>query len=273
MERRVPFYSDSLIERFHRGEVGRLVHLGHWDEPPSATPPDEFRRAQQRLNDILLGMADLCDGQAVLDVGCGLGGALADINQRYRNMRLVGVNIDSRQLGICGELEQLNQNQLSWIAADACALPLPAAGLDRLLCIEAGFHFASRRVFLHEAARVLRPGGVLVLADILLSPPIQNEECPGFVNEAALRDGYGPWPDVWGEDADYYQLSAASGLRCVQEIDATANTQPSHRFTVPGDLDERQAFTDPGVRAALTLRWLHHRGHLRYVYLRFDKPK
>ena len=200
MERRIPLYSESLIERFHRGEVGRLVHLGHWDEPPSATSPDEFRRAQQRLNDVLLGMADLRDGQAVLDVGCGLGGALADINQRYRNMRLVGVNIDPRQLELCDQLEPLNQNQLRWVTADACSLPFPDAGFDRLLCIEAAFHFASRRVFLQEAARVLRPGGVLVLADIILSPVTQNEECPEFVNEAALRDGYGPWPDVWGED-------------------------------------------------------------------------
>lgn len=271
MAARVPAYFDHLIDAFHRGLVGRFVHLGHWDRPP-APGPGEFERAQARLNDVLLGLADLADGQTVLDVGCGFGGALEAIDHRHRGMRLVGVNIDSRQLALCRTLTPREGNRYMWAQADACRLPFPAASFDCVLCMEAMFHFASRRTFIREAARVLRPGGALVASDMLLAPSAARLDVPGFCLAAILSDGYGPWPDVWGRDADYEDLARSSGLRCAQALDASANTLPSHRFTVPGGLDERACSGDVTLRAALLLRSLHAQGHLRYLYLRFDKP-
>ena len=37
-------------------------------------------------------------------------------------------------------------------------------------------------------------------------------------------------------------------------------------------LAERRDPGDTSSRAALMLRWLHRNGHLRYLYMRFDKP-
>ncbi|MGA7986472.1 MAG: hypothetical protein WCA01_14925, partial [Burkholderiales bacterium] len=54
--------------------------------------------------------------------------------------------------------------------------------------------------------------------------------------------------------------------------DATRETLPSHLYTVPAGLDEGRDPGDPVLRAALTLRRLHRDGHLRVLYLRFDKP-
>ena len=48
--------------------------------------------------------------------------------------------------------------------------PFPFPLLTLVLSIEAMFHFAARRRFFAEAARVLRPGGVLVASDIVLTP-------------------------------------------------------------------------------------------------------
>ena len=70
----VPPYFDHLIEAFYEGGTGRHVHLGHWDNPPPLSQPPvpgEFEKAQARLNAVLLEMADLGNGQRVLDVGCG----------------------------------------------------------------------------------------------------------------------------------------------------------------------------------------------------------
>lgn len=229
-------------------------------------------KVQQRLNDLVIELAAVEDGQDVLDVGCGFGGTLAELNTRLRDVTLVGVNIDSRQLDICRELKAQNQNSFQWLASDACQLPLPSASFDRILCIEAMFHFTSRRNFIQEAARILRPGGVFVFSDILLSKPLPDQDCPAFLSGSALQDGYGPWPDLWGSDSNHKELGKVSGLHCVCEIDGTENTLPSHQFTVPSGLDLQRDPIDSSLRASMTLRWLHHHGNLKYVFFRFDKP-
>jgi SAM-dependent methyltransferase len=275
MQHRVPPYFDYLIDAFRRGESGRSVHLGHWERPPAPDEPPaagEFARAQARLDGILLRMADIDDGQAVLDVGCGFGGTVERINAAHRDMSLVGVNVDARQLHICRSIAPRTGNAMRWEQADACALPFADASFDRVLCIEAMFHFASRRRFFAQAARVLRPGGVLVASDIVLTRPADGVVLPVFPLQPSLQEGFGPWPDLWGDDGDHRDLGRAAGLQCDDLRDATANTAPSHRFTVPPGADIRSDPGDAARRASLALSWLHGQGLLRYLYLRFSKP-
>jgi MPBQ/MSBQ methyltransferase len=266
----VPPYFDGLIEGFRQGRGGRFVHLGHWDETPSAmvlSRPGEFERAQARLNERLLAMAALRDGLSVLDIGCGFGGTLEAINARHRRMRLAGINIDRRQLDICGSIVPGNGNTLEWKAADACSLPFANGAFDRVLCIEAMFHFRSRAAFFHEAARVLAPGGLMVASDIVIATPAESFGAAAGPVEDAIQAGFGPWPGFWGTEPGHPSLADAAGLRCVQLIDATTNTLPSHAYTAPSSA----ASSDPGARAAATLRSLHRDGHLKYLYLCFDK--
>jgi MPBQ/MSBQ methyltransferase len=252
MRTAVPAYFDRLIAGLKRGEGGRWVHLGHWDAAPQGGV-GEFARAQARLDEVLLGMAELREGLAVLDVGCGFGASLDAVNRGYSGMTLAGVNLDPRQLELCRGLEARRGNRFEWREADACRLPYPDASFDRVLCIEAMFHFASRRAFFAEAARVLAPGGVMVASDILL---LEDAE--------AVRAGFAPWPEA---NADHRALAQAAGLSC-EVTDATRNTLPSHRHTTPS---RPLAQPDAQVRGALELRRMHEAGGLRYVYLRCRK--
>lgn len=273
MTPRVPPYFGALIAAFRAGRAGRQVHLGWWERPPPPgwwRMPGAFVQAQARLDARLLDLAGLADGQCVLDVGCGLGATLAAADARHRGMRLLGLNIDARQLEVCAGLPPRPGNVLAWLQADAVALPLAGASVDRLLCVEALFHFGSRRRFLHEAARVLVPGGRLVASDIVLRP--SDDAAADAAAAAVLDAGFGPWPDPWGGEGSLPTLAAEAGLRLCAWQDAAAQTLPSHDVTAPRASSAGGALRDPGARAAAVLAALHRAGRLGYPLMAFEKP-
>jgi MPBQ/MSBQ methyltransferase len=262
----LPRYFDLLIEGFRAGAAGRDVHLGYWDDPPPLSAPcspEEFRAAQARLTDIVIGLVDSKAGRTVLDVGCGFGGTLEAL-AKWPAARLVGVNHDERQLAICRSLRP-GISSLSLIAADACALPFGAESFDCLFCVEAMFHFHSRPAFLQEVGRVLGHGERAAVTDILLRPPGLDAPWPLETIETTLRSEYGPWPQLWLTMDDVLGAAAAAGLRAEKFIDATRQTLPSYRVTAPG----KPSSLRPS--AGSVMRWLHEAGYLTYACISFVK--
>jgi MPBQ/MSBQ methyltransferase len=268
MSAAVPAYFDFLIDGFRSGRMGRNVHLGYWDDPPPLTTPcspQEFEAAQARLTEILLGLADLSDGQSVLDVGCGFGGAL-EAAGRWRSMNLSGVNIDPRQLDICRTLAA-GTNSLALVVADACALPFRPASFDRVLCIEAMFHFRSRELFLRETAEAMRRGGRLALSDILLRQPDLDAPLSVATIETIIRREYGPWPQLWVTIDEILDAAQKAGLTPDRVVDATRQTLPTYRVTAP----QEHSGLPPRPSAGNLLRWLHAAGYASYLCLSFTK--
>jgi len=266
----LPVYFDRMIDAFHRGAMGRHAHLGHWDLPltegslQSTEAETPLEAAQRRLNDQMIRRAELRDGARVLDVACGFGGLIQQIDAHYTDVDLTGVNIDFRQLEICHRLQSTSGNAMRWQEADACDLPFGDATFDTVFCIEAMFHFSSRSEFLTEARRVLKPGGTLVVTDFAMKTAAIE---PKFCVEAILVDGYGPWPDVWCRQGTAFDLLQQGDWSNVHRDDATANTSPSYDFIVPVHCREDRDPGDAATRSALMLRWLHRNGALNYVYL------
>lgn len=268
----LPAYADGLIAAYRSGQTGRDLHLGYWDRPPDpATPPlpSEFGAAQARLTERMIALAHLQPGQRVLDVACGFGGTLAAIAARRAGIALFGLNIDRRQLTICRSIAPEEGSNLALVEADACALPFAAASFDHVFCVEAMFHFRSRPVFLAEAARLLRPGGTLVVSDILLRDPGSVAPWDGATMAAAIQGGYGPWPELWVETASVQRWAAAVGLDLARNEDWTAETLPSYRTVAPDDKPELQRHPEAGN----LLRWLHTNGWLTYQILVFRRGR
>ena len=264
----LPPYFDRLIAAWQAGLTGRDVHLGYWDTPPALSAPcspRDFAAAQARLTERIIDQLPLFPGQDILDVACGFGGTLAALNAAASSTALTGINIDTRQLAICRTIPPRFGNRLALIAADACALPLPAASRDHVTCVEALFHFPSRAGFLREAARVLRPDGCLLLTDILL----RADNAPWSAERIAaiLRRDYGPWPDPWCALPTIIQAARAAGLEPIAQDDWTVATLPSYRVIAPDPAPER----DPNPGAGAVFRWLHEHGGLTYQMLGFRR--
>ena len=98
-------------------------------------------------------------GDRLIEVGAGFG-RLADEYAGYREVVLLdlsGVQLDAAR-------ERFGRNpRYSVVEGDAFHLPFPDASFDAVVCVRVIHHFEDPAPAIAEMARVLRPGGVLVL--------------------------------------------------------------------------------------------------------------
>jgi SAM-dependent methyltransferase len=150
---------DSIGPDFFLALAPGWLNLGLWEgEGDEEEAPVAVGRLVERLAN------GLPRGGAILDVGNGLGVQDTVIAQVVRPARLVALNVTESQLR-AGRLN-LAEAGAHPVAGDATRIPLADGTMDGLISVEAAFHFSSRRRFFDEAARVLRPGGVLAMSDV-----------------------------------------------------------------------------------------------------------
>jgi len=104
--------------------------------------------------------------ECVLDVGCGTGRLLRKANKIWPDARLIGV--DPAQ----GMIKQANQllSDGEFHVAMAESLPLSDASVDLVFSTMSFHHWTNQAKSLIEIARVLRPQGRFLLADIMMPP-------------------------------------------------------------------------------------------------------
>lgn len=237
----------------------RHVHFGLWEDPAQAYGDrDDSIEAMDRLCSHLIELADIRDGQDVLDVGCGFGGTLATLHERFPLARLTGLNIDERQLEVA---RRRVSPAVRFVAGDACAMPFPDASFDRLLAVECIFHFPSRAEFLAHARRVLRPGGNLTLSDWVLP-----DGMPQSLFDNSHDSFWGAYTAV--EMAGYHGLAEEAGLKLVHAQDLSRHVRPSYHWFA-----ELLGRHYPEARTAIeSSRLVMDLGGMAYCALRFDRP-
>lgn len=155
-----PTVYNSIGADFLAAPAPGFLNLGLWDTRPGtvAGAPAAAARLVTRLADALP------RGGVVLDVANGLGAQDELIAGMLRPRQLVAVNLTESQLRAGGA--RLAAAGAQAVCGDATRLPLASGVVDGLISVEAAFHFPSRAAFFAEAARVLRPGGVLSFSDV-----------------------------------------------------------------------------------------------------------
>jgi demethylmenaquinone methyltransferase/2-methoxy-6-polyprenyl-1,4-benzoquinol methylase len=147
---------------------------GHYDTLNSVMSAGLHHRWRERAAD----RAELAVGDSVLDVCCGTGDLALELSKRVApGGRVVGCDFSEPMLDLAREkAARLSADGVRFEWADALALPYDAGRFD---AVTVGFgvrNFAERERGLHEMARVLRPGGRLVILEITqpTRPPLST---------------------------------------------------------------------------------------------------
>ena len=140
---------------------GSSLNFGLWTE--SCTEP---LPAQENMARHFGVVAEMDGAQIAADVGCGRAGPARVWQESYPDTQVIGVDINRRSL---------EETAFLPLAANAVSTSLPLAGdtLDRVLALESAQHFRPLEGFTAEAARVLRPGGILCMAIPIAGPRYQ----------------------------------------------------------------------------------------------------
>jgi SAM-dependent methyltransferase len=137
----------------------------------------------------------------ILDVACGKGATTRYLLRRFSPSDVTGVDLSAQNVAIACE----NAPGVTFRPMSATELEFADNSFDGVLCVEAAFLFETRQRFLREAFRVLKPGGVLVMTDILCqikSGPLKPNNVDG-IDEYQRRFLSTGFADAQVEDATY----------------------------------------------------------------------
>jgi len=101
----------------------------------------------------------------ILDVGCGTGYLLSRLAARAPQAEVLA-GIDAAPAMIEVARAGAADDRLHFLVGTAERLPWPAASFDLVVSTTSFDHWADQQAGLAECARVLAPGGCLVLADL-----------------------------------------------------------------------------------------------------------
>lgn len=150
---------DGILE-FYWGDH---IHLGHYGSPPGKK---DFQVAKANFVHEMVrwgGLDRLPKGTTVLDVGCGIGGSSRILAKDY-GFAVTGITISPGQVQRATDLTPEGVSA-KFHVDDAMALSYPDASFDVVWSVEAGPHMPDKAVFARELLRVVKPGGLLLVAD------------------------------------------------------------------------------------------------------------
>lgn len=198
-------------------------------------PVDEFhirgREATQEIADAL----GVGPGDAVIDIGCGLGGAARALAE-LRGCRVVGVDLTPAFCEAATELSRWTglDALTSFRVGDATALDFADASFDAAVTIHAAMNIPDKPAMYREAHRVVRPGGTFVVYDVLqgeggdVAYPVPWAREPSISHLATVDDMRSMLTDAGFELIDEHDSSDRSSawFRSVADAIASGNVPP-----------------------------------------------
>jgi ubiquinone/menaquinone biosynthesis C-methylase UbiE len=180
-----PFYGVAAREVLPLG-LFAFLNLGYVADPDKLDVedgPEIADRLSESLYDQVVADTDL-EGRAVVEVGCGSGAGSAYLARTRFPASWLGIDRSKDMIAWCEEHH--NATNLRFAQGDAQQLPLASSSVDAVVNLESSHCYPSRSKFFKETARVLRPGGSFLLADLIFASGESEDDVSAYLREAEL---------------------------------------------------------------------------------------
>ncbi len=119
------------------------------------------------IHDAVLARIEGLEPSTVVDLGCGTGQLTQRLIRRFSDAIIVAVDVSDGMLTeAAGRLRGVGGEAQPLVRADALQLPFAASSVDLVVCTESFHWYPDQARALAELARVLKPGGRLLIASI-----------------------------------------------------------------------------------------------------------
>ncbi len=178
---------------------GSDIHIGRYE-----TGRELVAEASAAMTHHLLGLAGFKAGDRVLDIACGFGGTLVQLT----GLGCKAAGMDISQVCTAQARRTLSEagfgDGVAVTRGDFHDIDSAPGVWDGVICQESIIHSTNRARVFSEAYRVLRPGGVFAVSDILTT----DSADPALVARAFDRLGV----RIFATPGDYAAMALAAGF-------------------------------------------------------------
>jgi SAM-dependent methyltransferase len=156
----------------------------------------------------------------VVDLGCGVCASLCFIAQQLE-IHGTGITISPAQAELGRQRIAAHglEQRVRCVQGDFCKLPAGLGPVDLAFGIESFIHAPEGATFFQQAARLIRPGGLLLVCDDLLAPASARQHPAAARWVQRFRDGWKGFNVIAEEQA--HRLAREAGFEPVETIDLT----------------------------------------------------
>ena len=223
-ERKVENLYSGGVENFADWHNGYL-NFGLWENGIA-----DYIKAAENLVHRMGSILGLNETSKLLDVAPGMGTQDIYLLNNFAPQSIDGLDVTWKHIehGRRRSREAGAEDRVRFHHGTAIELPFPDGSFTHVLSIEGPEHFDTREKFLHEARRVLQPGGVIAMADFIVKNPPRNP-IEKLVAEAARKLWQVPRANVYSGEV-YHQKMQAAGFEKIEIEEIGASVIPGYYF-------------------------------------------
>lgn len=199
-------------------DTSAYLNLGYSRWYQSHLVGNPQRRLVDEVGRNLSGRLSQAAGTSLLDVGCGRGGPAVRLARRH-GFAVTGIDLVPHNVRLARDNAQAADVPAAFLVGAATHLPVRSESVAACTAIDAPVYVPDKRRFYAELARVLEPGGVAVVSDLVATDGLAEAD------RAAVET----FADAWDMPSlptrsDYRSVVEESALEGVELEDISANS-------------------------------------------------